>query len=567
MSNYYAIKGETLSNIADALRAQFGDSYIEQVTAPAKYINLSQNYSASVTAGRFIYYNFPGAVKLYVYVKYQTSGEDAFVQIYPGNVTEYDDTVRKLFGGTYGSQERAHYVFEGVDTIGIYHKKSAAASGSGFQIYVTAVDEDGNFIANEPNRDMQLLHYVKFKPSEYAEKIAQMDAIPSEAYNITGNCEHRFACDNEVWLIEKCADKLTFTNITDADYMFAYSTMEELPIELNFNSTSSSANYMFYYCDKLKHAPKLVGEIREATCMFKGCDNLIDSPDIYFSTSSSVSKINIESLFSNCYKLEEVPYLYNLKVGNIDYLFYYCHNLREIPDDWCDTWDWTYVNSNTSSYGHTKSSMFSTCKSLRRFPMALLENAAKAVSGGYTYLQTSFFGCTALDELVNLPFPYTGPFTSNIFSTTFSHCARLKNMTFATPDGQPVVVNMKNQVLDLSTGLGYSITNDDSVMTGYNSGITADKRVKDAASYEALKNDPDWYTMDVKYARYNHDSAVATINSLPDTSAYLATAGGTNTIKFKTGAGELTDGGAIGTLTEEEIAVAAAKGWTVSLTA
>lgn len=64
---------------------------------------------------------------------------------------------------------------------------------------------------------------------------------------------------------------------------------------------------------------------------------------------------------------------------------------------------------------------------------------------------------------------------------------------------------------------------------------------------------------------YNHDSAVETINSLPDTSAYLASAGGTNTIKFKGASGSATAGGAINTLTEAEIAVATAKGWTVTL--
>ena len=80
-----------------------------------------------------------------------------------------------------------------------------------------------------------------------------------------------------------------------------------------------------------------------------------------------------------------------------------------------------------------------------------------------------------------------------------------------------------------------------------------------------LKNDSDWFTTNVAYRRYNHDSAVATINSLPDTSAYLASASGTNTIKFNGAAGSATDGGAINTLTEEEIAVATAKGWTVTL--
>ena len=79
-----------------------------------------------------------------------------------------------------------------------------------------------------------------------------------------------------------------------------------------------------------------------------------------------------------------------------------------------------------------------------------------------------------------------------------------------------------------------------------------------------MKNDPDSWSNSLDYSKYNHDSAVETINSLPDTSAYIATAGGTNTIKFNGYSGAKTDGGAINTLTEEEIAVAAAKGWTVT---
>lgn len=100
---------------------------------------------------------------------------------------------------------------------------------------------------------------------------------------------------------------------------------------------------------------------------------------------------------------------------------------------------------------------------------------------------------------------------------------------------------------------------------GYAYVHSEDKRIKDDATYQALKNDPDSWTYDINYSKYNHDSAVETINSLPDTSAYIATAGGTNTIKFNGASGSKTDGGAINTLTEEEIAVAAAKGWTVTL--
>lgn len=109
-------------------------------------------------------------------------------------------------------------------------------------------------------------------------------------------------------------------------------------------------------------------------------------------------------------------------------------------------------------------------------------------------------------------------------------------------------------------------------------GITQEKRVSDATTYEALKNDPDYYvynnntqTYDGKqvkvgllYSRYNHTSAVETINSLPDCSAYCAEINNTNTIEFKKYSGALTDGGGVNTLTEQEIAVATNKGWTVA---
>ena len=98
------------------------------------------------------------------------------------------------------------------------------------------------------------------------------------------------------------------------------------------------------------------------------------------------------------------------------------------------------------------------------------------------------------------------------------------------------------------------------------------------ARYNELKNGR-WYAqssrqityegasryMSLLFSRYNHDSAVNTINSLPDTSAYLATAGGTNTIKFKNYQGALTDGGGINDLTPAEIQVATDNGRTVTI--
>ena len=208
--------------------------------------------------------------------------------------------------------------------------------------------------------------------------------------------------------------------------------------------------------------------------------------------------------------------------------------------------------------------MFNNCYSLRSVPMNLIKSGNPYIYYSYSYYYNGFNCCYTLDELINLPIPYTkATWTDNAFYNTFYYCSRLKKATFALNNGVPYTVTWKSQVINLSDYVGYFHYEKD--ILDYNSGITADKKVTDDASYQLLKNDPDWFTTNVAYSRYNHDSAVATINSLPDTSAYLATAGGTNTIKFKGQAGASTDGGAINTLTEEEIAVAAAKGWTVTL--
>ena len=246
-------------------------------------------------------------------------------------------------------------------------------------------------------------------------------------------------------------------------------------------------------------------------------------------------------------------------------MFNACRKLRTIPEDIADTWDWSYLEKQTSNYTGDQSNMFNNCFSLRSVPMNLIKSGNPNNNYSYSYFSSGFTYCCSLDELINLPIPYTkAEWTDNAFSDTFSYCSRLKNITFKTnDDGTGITVKWKSQVIDLSYYIGYAVYTNN--ILEYNSGITSKKRVIDATSYEALKNDPDWWTTDVNYSRYNHDSAVRTINSLPDTSAYLATAGGTNTIQFRGEAGALTDGGAINTLTESEIAVATAKGWTLSL--
>ena len=346
--------------------------------------------------------------------------------------------------------------------------------------------------------------------------VPQDGSPPEEAFTITGDCYHRFAYGGWDWFIKNYGSRVTTNGISDCGYMFRYSKVTNIPFELNFNSSSSYIS---------------------AICMFEGCSNL-----------------------------QEIPKFNNMKIGPSNLMFAGCEMLNKLPDDLAQWFDWGYHDNLTSAYSGDRHNMFSRCFSLRNIPISFLEHVNKSVSNSYSYFYNGFNTCVSLDELLNLPIPYTATWTSNAFNTSFDMCARLKNLTFKTPDGQPYIKQWKSQVIDLSVGVGYLYSNRyKPYILNYNSGITADKEVTDDATYQALKDDPDWFTMDIAYSRYNHDSAVATINSLPDTSAYLASAGGTNTIKFNGAAGSATDGGAINTLTEEEIAVATAKGWTVTL--
>ena len=341
-----------------------------------------------------------------------------------------------------------------------------------------------------------------------------VDVIPEgvptdEELTISGNCSYRFSNNGWTWFLEKYKDRLIFNNITDASDMFSGSrSIESLDFDFIFDNSSSYVNTrsMFGTCTYLKNIRKIVN--------LKGRD--------------------MSQMFSGCQRLRYLPQFENFSLQNDAY-------------------------SNLSRF-------FNYCYSLRSIPEEFLKKLSITAPGGYVSYSLGYYGfndCQSLDEIKGINIRRSN-ITSNLFSNTFYYCSRVKNIIFAKEDnGSPYTATWKDQYISLTTKVGYADIDD--FIIGYNSGITSDKKVIDDTTYQALKNDPDWYTLKREYSRYNHDSAVATINSLPDTSAYLAEKGGTNTISFAGNAGSATDGGAINTLTEEEIAVATAKGWTISL--
>lgn len=171
---------------------------------------------------------------------------------------------------------------------------------------------------------------------------------------------------------------------------------------------------------------------------------------------------------------------------------------------------------------------------------------------------------------------------------TFTGMGACDHLSFATYEGgSPFSMRWKSQTIDLSQNsypVGYTenTSGESDMKRAYPINLLPYeiKTIEDATTrYNELKSEDNYYVttstsvsydgktrnLGLLFSRYNHDSAVETINSLPDTSEYLATAGGTNTIKFKNYSGALTDAGGTNDLTEEEIAIATAKGWTVTL--
>lgn len=357
----------------------------------------------------------------------------------------------------------------------------------------------GNAIRNKTGKSELL------SPASMATEIGAIQTGGGEIGEIvlTENCQ--YACSNSAW--NKLHPYVKTQDIYELSYFFYENDkVENVPFEINLqagNRNGTTANYFCAYADNLKTCPKINNYMVAGTgAMFNGCYLLNDDID---------AKLN--------------------PVGMGGYTTQEANN------------------------------MFNYCYSLRKAPIKFLNTILKNWTGTGTWYNPYsclFTRCYALDEVVGL-YPHAGTWTSNMFENTFNYCSRLKDFTFElNENGQPYVRNWSNQTIDLTHNVGKSDLN---YIRGYNSGITEDKLVNSLETYEALKNDPDWFCSSYSWCRYGRSAAVNTINSLPDCSQ-----GSGNIIKFFKTSGASIPGEYINELTEEEIAVATAKGWTVSLT-
>lgn len=312
-----------------------------------------------------------------------------------------------------------------------------------------------------------------------------------------------------------------------------------------------------------------------------------DLNDIKLIDKEPGQSCDIRSMFETYYgKKLPVPIWEGTKpIREIASMFSQCHNLTDTEiKSFLSHFNFSgFVNANINN-------LFNECRSVRNINSILAQLHTQCKDyvsdyGGNVSIQSLCRATSVADELVGLPVPCGDvPYDSQIsfwdnIDAIVESASRAKKITFATKtEGTPYTVKWDGKTISLTNQIGYSTEQNDILSHSSVHGITQEKRVSDATTYEALKNDPDYYvynqatqqydgnevSIGLLYSRYNHTSAVETINSLPDCSAYCAETSNTNTITFKKYSGALTDGGGINTLTAEEIAVATNKGWTVS---
>ena len=247
----------------------------------------------------------------------------------------------------------------------------------------------------------------------------------------------------------------------------------------------------------------------DASYMFYNSDKAEHLPDL---NTSHIT--NMDSMFYNCSSLKAIPKIDISSATNISSLFSGCRQITEVPA--------LDISKATELDG-----MFQRCHKLKSIPNNILENCSRGNSPYYNqFYYNAFYQCYNLKEILNLDVSVGYSSTSNLFFYSVNDCCSLRRFTFKTnEDGTPIDAQWNEQILDFSQYVGWARTYD---------------------AQEWIDGD---YVLNPEEAYYNRDSMAETINSLPIVKNC--------TIKFKKAQGQL--------LTEDEIALANSKGWTVSL--
>ena len=318
-------------------------------------------------------------------------------------------------------------------------------------------------------------------------------------------------------LLKEIPETVKTDNGTSLNNMFSgCSSLREIPENIKTDN-GTNFSYMFNGCSSLKEIPETVKTDNGTnfTWMFAYCPLLKEIPE----TIKTDNGTNIENMFYGCSSLREIPETIKTdKCSSLAGVFSYCFSLVTIPE--------TIKTSHITSFSMT----FNTCSSLRELPKNFNTDSA-------TSLSSAFSGCTSLKEI-----PYLN--TSKVSAYNFSS---------SLPSGTGLI-KLKNFILNPS--ISYPSVPNSSCLTDLSmdiSGCTQSQLTAMPNSLPSLTNFESLGSIDVamnfsKCPYLTHASLMNILNSLSEV---------TSTLKLTLGEINLAK------LTEEEIAIATSKGWSI----
>lgn len=222
--------------------------------------------------------------------------------------------------------------------------------------------------------------------------------------------------------------------------------------------------------------------------------------------------------FQNCSGLNDIPDIDTNKATSMDNMFTSCTGFSAI----------NFKNFNTSTVT-SMSSMFSSCANLKSIDLSNL------ITNKLNNIYSMFSGCTNVEKINMLD-------SSNVSNarSAFYNCKSLK---------------------ELSKFNGESLTGIDSMFKYDNSLTNFEGIINLGKGYISPTSNYNMYKLDLSYCNnLSYDSLISIINNLYDLNlTYNVNNGGTLYAQtLSLGSTNLAK------LTEEEIAIATAKGWNVS---
>ena len=263
--------------------------------------------------------------------------------------------------------------------------------------------------------------------------------------------------------------------------------------------------------------------------------------------SSSITEINLidtsnattmDQMFYNCQRLKTLPLLDTRKVTNMSYMFNHCKKLIELPP---------FITTNVTSM----SSMLSGCDSLKSIPLLDTSNV--------TTMHSMFTGC---DNLESIPQLNTNNVTT--MNSMFSGCIKLTTIPLLNTNNVTSMISMFRDCSALTTiplldtsnvttmnSMFYNCNNLTSIPHCNVSKVT---NLEGMFAYCYSLKSILMYGMKVKFdisasTQFEQSDLVTILNNLGTvTSNTTLTMGSTNLAK----------------LTNEDKAIATAKGWTLA---